>query len=313
MIDGASKLKEEAVRETGICSRVAAIWLVLGWCSSALGNSSEPINPLEEKGQYSLLNPTPNDRLRSMDIDRPNKTNTPHTIDAGHMQFETGFFDYVHSRDRSHGADTTMDSLILGHVNFRLGVLNNLEVNLAIDNYDFLWSKDHVANQSVRRKGFGDIMVGGKLNLWGNEGGDDVWSTGLAIQPQLKVPTAQRDLGNKHSEFFVGLPFVVNLPMGFHLGVQTLASRERNLMNTRYVTGWQNSVSVDRVLFGMFDVYVEYWSHCSTELHQQLQQTVDIGFIYPLTDNVILDMGTVVGLNRAPNTFEALVGVSLRF
>lgn len=292
---------------------MAAIGLVLSWSGCALADASGSSDAPPDKGPYSLVSPTPNDQLRSMDTDRPNKTNTPHTIDAGHAQVEMGFFDYVHNHDRSHGADTTTDLLVLGHVNLRLGMLNNFEVNLATDSYDRVWSKDRLANTSTRQNGIGDTVVGGKLNLWGNEGGDAVWATGLAIQPQLKIPTAQRDLGNKHTELFVGVPFVVNLPAEFHLGLQTAVSWERNLANTGDVTGWQNSASIDRVFFNTVDVYVEYWSHVSTERHQQPQQTVDVGLIYPLADNITLDLGTVVGVNRASNTIEALAGMSVRF
>ena len=31
-----------------------------------------------------------------MDTDRPNITNTPHTIDAGHLQIEAGAADYAY-------------------------------------------------------------------------------------------------------------------------------------------------------------------------------------------------------------------------
>jgi hypothetical protein len=301
------------MRKSGVTSAMAAIAIVLSWSGNAFGEAIGPADPSADKGRYSFLQPVPSDQLRSMDTDRPNKTNTPHTIDAGHAQVELGFADYIHNHDRSHGADTVTDSLALGHVNLRLGMLNNLEVNLATDSYDLVHSKDRLANTSTRQSGIGDTVVGGKLNLWGNEGGDAVWATGLAIQPQLKIPTAQRDLGNKHTELFVGVPFVINLPAEFHLGLQTLVAWERNLANTGDVTGWQNSASLDRVFFDAVDVYVEYWSHVSTERHQQPQQTVDVGLIYPLTDNITLDLGTVIGVNRASNAIEALAGMSIRF
>ncbi len=266
-----------------------------------------------DKSAYDLFDPTPADRLRGMDTDRPNKTNTPHTIDAGHIQVETGIFDYAHNRDRSQGADATTDMLALGRFNIRLGVLDNVEVNVAFDSDDLLWSKDHLAQQSTRQQGFGDIVAGGKVNLWGGEGSDAVWSTALALQPQFKIPTAQGDLGNGHPEFFFGAPFLANLPADFHLGLQTTVSWERNLANTGDVTGWQNSASLDRVLFDTVDVYVEYWSHVSSERHIAAQQTFDVGFIYAVSDNLTVDAGANIGLNKASNTLELLSGFSLRF
>lgn len=266
-----------------------------------------------DKTQFTLFNPTPDDAMRGMDTDRPNKTNTAHTIDAGHVQIETGFFDWVHYRNRYQAGNVTTDTVNLGHFNVRLGLLNNLEVNAAFDSYDFYWNKDYAAGQSTRQNGFGDTTLGGKLNLWGAEGSDETWATAMALQPQFKIGTAKPQLGNGHTELFVGAPFMVNLPADFHLALQTTVSWERNRANTGEVTGWQNSASLDRVLIGKLDAYVEYWSHWSTERHQQPTQTVDVGFTYPLTDNLVVDMGANFGLNKASNTVEWLAGMSLRF
>jgi hypothetical protein len=105
----------------------------------------------------------------------------------------------------------------------------------------------------------------------------------------------------------------MNLPAGFHLGLQPTISWQRNSTDTGDVAGWQNSISVDRVILGNFDVYLEYWAFVSTESHQESQQTLDIGFTYPLNDNVVLDTGANMGLNKASETFEWVAGISLRF
>ena len=42
-----------------------------------------------DKSDYTLFNPTPRDRLREMSTDRPDKTESPFTVDAGHFQIET--------------------------------------------------------------------------------------------------------------------------------------------------------------------------------------------------------------------------------
>ena len=88
-------------------------------------------------------------------------------------------------------ANARIESLNLGQFNFRLGVLNNLELNAVVSALDLDRNTDYTANQSRRQNGFGDTIVGGKLNLWGNDGADDTWATGLAIQPQFKIPHAR--------------------------------------------------------------------------------------------------------------------------
>jgi hypothetical protein len=248
-----------------------------------------------------------------MDTDRPNVTNTPHTVDAGHVQIETGLYDWSHFHDRTHGGDAVTDALTLGHINTRVGITDRFEVNATIDAYNRVNSTDNIAHQTTRFSGFGDTVIGGKLNLWGNEGGDDPWTSGFALQPQVKLPTAQTGIGNNHVEWVVGAPFLINLARGFHLGLETALGQERNTANSGSVAGWQNSASIDHVIFGALDVYLEYAMHVTTERNTQPQQSIDIGFTYPVSDNVVIDSGVFIGANRATPGFEWTSGISVRF
>jgi len=300
-------------------SKLAAI-LIAGcwWLDCALvhadsGPATAATTQPPDKSQYSLFNPTPADDLRGMDTDRPNVTNTPHTIDAGHLQIETGVIDYSYFRDDSPRQNVREDDFDYGQFNFRLGVLNNLEINAAVDSYDFDQTHDYYAGTTVHGGSFGDTVFGGKLNLWGDDGGDDVWASALAIQPQLKFPTARDTVGNGRFEFQVIAPFLMNLPAGFHLGLQPGASYERNSSNTGYVAGFPSSISLDRVVVGDLDVYVEYACDPTTETHAETQQTLDVGGTYPLTDNIVLDTGLFFGLNRASTNIEVTAGISVRF
>ncbi|HEY1505140.1 MAG TPA: transporter, partial [Stellaceae bacterium] len=270
-------------------------------------------SPPADKSPYTLFNPTPTAALRDMDTDRPNVTNTPHTIDAGHVQIETGLYDWTRFHDRTHGGDTVTDAVTLGHINARLGVTNDLEVNATIDSYDRVKTIDNSAGQTTRANGFGDTVIGGKLNLWGNQGGDDPWASGFALQPQVKLPTAQPGIGNNHVEWTIGAPFLINLVDGFHLGLETAPGQERNTANDGYVVGWQNSASIDHVVFGGVDVYLEYAMHMTSEAHTQPRQSLDVGMTYPVTDNLAIDSGVFIGINRATPGVEWTSGVSFRF
>jgi hypothetical protein len=285
------------------------------WFSAALvllARADEPAASPPDKWQYGLSNPTPDNRLRDMDTDRPNVTNTPHTIDAGHWQLETGVMDYAYYRDDSSGDNVRSDDFAFGQFNFRLGVLDDLELNAVINAYETNRAYNLSTHATVRASGFGDTILGGKLNLWGNEGGDGAGSTALAIQPQFKFPTARNDIGDGRFEFSVVAPFLANLPAGFHLGLQPGVSQERNSSNTAYVIGLPGSVSLDRVVLGNLDVYLEYACHPTTEKHVTVPQTIDVGGTYPLTKNIVLDAGANFGLNRASNNIEVLTGISIR-
>jgi Putative MetA-pathway of phenol degradation len=276
----------------------------------AYADTDSPSDAATPVSGHSLFDPVPSDQLRSMATDRPNVTNTPQTVDAGHLQVEEGFFDYARSRTNAIAPPRT---LVFGHTNFRLGVLDSLELNAAIDSDDVIWNTVDASGRTARQSGVGDTTIGGKLNFWGDDGSDDDWATALAIQPQIKLPTAQSGLGNGHTELAVNLPFAINLPDDFHLGLQTSLAQQRNQANTGYTTGWQNSASVDRVLLGLFDVYLEYAGRVTAERHVSSQQTLDVGFTCPVTSSIVLDGGVNFGLNAASPVTEWLAGASIRF
>jgi hypothetical protein len=292
---------------------IAALGLVgrAAWGDGDDGPAAAATQP-SGKWQYTLFNPTPVNEMRDMETDRPDKTDDPITIDAGHLQIETGVFDYDYYQDHYKMDNARTETLDFGQSEFRLGLLNNTELDVEIDSYDFLRNTDYVAHQSMRQNGVGDLVVGGKFNFWGNDQSDDVWDTALGIEPEFKFPTARQDIGNGHAEFFFGIPFEVNLPAQIGLTAETTVSWQRNSADDGDVTGWQNSVSFDRV-FSKFDVYLEYWSSVSTERNQEAQQTLDVGFTYPLAKNVVIDTGLNFGLNRASDTFEWTSGVTVRF
>src|SRR5687767_4843881 len=48
-----------------------------------------------EKWQYHLFRPTPRHLMRDLATDRPDVTESPYTVDAGHFQAELSFIEYV--------------------------------------------------------------------------------------------------------------------------------------------------------------------------------------------------------------------------
>src|SRR5947209_4145408 len=274
--------------------------------------TTQPADHPADKWRYNLFNPVPRDELRDMDTDRPNATNTPHTIDAGHVQLEAGLVDYLYDRIRDYPIDERTDAWAFGQLNFRLGVLNDLEVNAAFNSYQTSLTHEYRAGKRTTSHGFGDTVVGGKLNLWGNEAVEAPWASALAVQPQFKIPTARGVSGDRF-EWTVVFPFLVDLPHAWHLSLQPGYAELRNSSNTGYVSSLLAAASIDRVVWHSIDVYVEYSAVATRERHTKASQTLDVGATYPLTKNVVLDTGVNIGLNKASNTLEWLAGVSVRF
>jgi hypothetical protein len=70
-------------------------WVALALALAALpaidAGADEP-----SKRHHSLFNPTPRSAMRAMSTDRPDTTESARTVDAGHVQVEMSFIDWVH-------------------------------------------------------------------------------------------------------------------------------------------------------------------------------------------------------------------------
>src|SRR5512135_1729822 len=83
-----------------------------------------------DKSQYTLFNPTPTNCLREFDPDRPDVTDSPFTVDAGHIQFESSLFSYALSRPDKKGFVTEEFNII--ETNIRLSITNYAEIEINV-------------------------------------------------------------------------------------------------------------------------------------------------------------------------------------
>src|SRR5258705_11409916 len=74
----------------------------------------------EDKSGFTLFYPTPRPLMRELNTDRPDTTESPYTVDAGHFQIELSFVDFTH--DRSGGVST--DTIVAAPFNAKVGLLN---------------------------------------------------------------------------------------------------------------------------------------------------------------------------------------------
>src|SRR5687768_16538378 len=96
----------------------------------AAEHEAQPAPPVD-KPQFTLFNPTPRGLMREMSTDRPDTTESPYTVDAGHVQFELSFFDYARNDDD--GVRT--ESLSVLPANVKLGLLNNVDIQFVFTPY----------------------------------------------------------------------------------------------------------------------------------------------------------------------------------
>src|SRR5688572_13421862 len=126
----------------------------------ALGGVAAPAGAADRSG-YTLFNPTPREQMREMSTDRPDVTESPNTVDAGHFQAELSLIEWTH--DEEGGVEA--DQINVLPMNLKVGLLNNLDLQLVLDPYVNVRVKVE-GGGSARVDGFGDTQLRAKLNLW---------------------------------------------------------------------------------------------------------------------------------------------------
>jgi hypothetical protein len=79
-------------------ARATFLSLLTGLCAWAVPAAAGE-GPVD-KSQFHLFHPTPDALLREMATDRPDKTESAYTVDAGHFQVEMDLLSYTYDRSR---------------------------------------------------------------------------------------------------------------------------------------------------------------------------------------------------------------------
>lgn len=267
----------------------------------------------DDKSQYTLFHPTPKELMREMNTDRPDKTESPYTVDAGHFQFEMDLVNYSYDREHSGGVTTSVDALAIAPINLKVGLCNRTDVQLVLETWNYVKTTTSGPGPTSHQhqRGFGDITARLKHNFWGNDGA----KSAFAAMPFLKLPTSQDDLGNNSVEGGIIFPLAVALPASFNMGMMTEFDFNRDSTGDGHHTEFVNTVtfSHDRLLIRNLGGYLEFYSLVSAERGADWIGTVDVGLTYALSENVRLDAGVNFGVTKSADDVNPFIGLSWRF
>ncbi|HKQ37543.1 MAG TPA: transporter [Verrucomicrobiae bacterium] len=262
-----------------------------------------------DKSPYNLFNPTPRELMREMSTDRPDKTESAYTLDAGHYQIEMDVFSYAVDRYNGIPGDHRSEALAIAPINLKAGLLNNVDLQFILQPYISLREHNVAARVVDEHRGFGDVITRLKVNVWGNDGGP----TALALMPYVKLPTNTDRVGNNSAEGGLIVPFAVALPQELTLGVMTQVDIARDESGGGHHPEFVNTITVGREIVGDLSGFLEFFSSVSTESGSEWIGTFDAGLTYMLTDDVQLDAGVFIGLTRAADDINPFLGMSWRF
>lgn len=239
---------------------------------------------------------TPAPVLRELHTDRPDKTESPYTVDRGHVQIESDLITWTRDRVGS----TTTQSWALMPINIKLGVHSRVDVQFISEPF----TGERVrGEQSETSRGFGTITARLKFNVWGNDGG----RTAFGLMPFVTMsPSAP----GRPVEGGLIIPLAIDVGGGWGVGTMLEADVVAIEGTKKHRGVLASSITAARDLTDRLGFYVEFFNEVSGS---PWVATADGGFTFGVTPGIQLDAGMNVGLTRAAEGVNPFLGFSIRF
>jgi len=289
--------------------KLRAIVIMLLFSVSAFGSIVQDTNNVSrDKNSFNIFNPIPINLMRKMSADRPDKTDCPFTVDAGHFQVEMDFINMTYNQPNSERGNVRSTYVELAPVNLKVGLLNNLDFQLVFTSYR--WEKTTNLDNGLitQNDGFDGITPRFKVNIVGNDSG----FFALALIPFVTLPLHRHNFGTALVEGGLGIPYSFDIP-GWDVRFQTTFLFNRNNAGLAYHTEYDNSVSIGHSLIGRFSLSGEFFSSVSTENASGWVGTIDTWLTYQVFDNLRLDGGTYIGITLTAEDWHPWLGMSWRY
>lgn len=245
-----------------------------------------------DSSSYSLFNPVPKDKMREFSIDRPDVTESPFSVDAGHFQFEGDFFRW----EKAYRNDAPTQ-LIIWNGLYKMGITNRIDFHVGIETYNIY--KDSEGN--TVEKGYGNTTFRLKYNFWGNDGET---RSGLGTIIYTTLPTSAVDT---KASYGISFPFSYDLSDKLGLGLQPQFDLEPT-DNDDYALSYLQTVVIGGPVVGNLDFYFEFVGIFG---ESDSLYTMNGGLIYNISPNVKLDIAGNLGLTEEAYS-NIFTGLSFR-
>ncbi len=279
---------------------------LVGAIAAAYGQAQADDGGAPAPSQYTLLNPTPDAALRPLATDRPPRSNSPITVDAGHFQVESDLANFTY--DDTAGVKTR--TFVALDPAYKLGVTNWADVEIEFNGLQSISTGDGLT-PTMHNQGFGDVFFRGKVNVVGNDSGD----LAIAAIPYIKVPSNRAVISNGAVEGGIIVPISYKLPSDFVLLLDPELDVLKNASDNGRHANFTNLINLSHPVPGIKDLTVsaEVFASVSAERASPDIVTADFALAYLVNPRLQLDLGTIVGINRAAPELQVFSGVSVKF
>ncbi len=249
------------------------------------------------KCNYTLFHSCPKAQMRSFETDRPDATESPYTLDAGHFQFETDLF----KTDRSSVGGVKTKENSFNVFNLKAGLTNLLDIQFIAAS--FVDTRFISGSSQETRTSFNSITIRAKQNIWGNDRG----KTAMAILPFVNFPTGS---DTKITGGLV-LPISISLSYDWDFGTQIEMDFEENQNSGGYHINPLVSSTFAHQLINNFDFFVEGLISGESEL-KSYEYFINSGLVYNWKEYLKLDTGFYYGL-KSNSSKVYFIGLSFRY
>ncbi|KMQ68620.1 hypothetical protein ACM39_08980 [Chryseobacterium sp. FH2] len=240
----------------------------------------------EPHQRYSLFNPVPPALMREMETDRPDVTESPYTVDAGHFQYETDLVRLVKEKSDLQKTST----LLINQANLKIGITGSTAIQIGFQTYGWQKEREIATGSEVASNGIGDVTLRIKQNLIGNNHGDFA----LAVLPYVKFPTSKYD---EESRFEGGLivPMSYKLPREWKLGLQLEVDRLKDLDQQAMHTEFLQTLTLSHPLLKGVDGIAETYYTYDFKAHE-LSNFINAAIQMEVVKDFKLDIGINYGI-----------------
>ena len=280
---------------------LAVLALVLGWL------------PARADGHH-LFRPVPRTEMRELSTDRPDLTESPYTVDAGHIQLEMDLF--VASEDVL--AHRKAHATSVAPVNLKFGLDAATDLQLVFEPYVresfgpntglYTGVGGAPGAGSVTSRGHGPLTLRLKRNLYGNDGGPFA----IAMMPFLVTPSAGGDFDRGAWQGGLIVPVARDWKGVGSTGWMVELDLVRDGEDEAPHAEWLLTGTIGRDLVGALGGFMELAALMRAEHFGGATSQLDLGVTYGIGADLQLDAGSRMGLNKAATNSEFFMGFAWR-
>lgn len=256
-----------------------------------------------DSAHFSWRKPVPRNRLRELQPDRPGVTESPFTVDAGHVQLE---MDALRLRNGEQDGQRQREWHV-AYSMLKLGLSRRTDLQLEMPLYSTVKQRpNRETSWQDRHAGFGDITLRVKHNFVGDEQDGRL---ALAAIGYVRLPSGGQ-AGAGAVEYGVALPLDLELSDQANLEAQLEADLNYDRETAGRYVRLAPSVALEYDFTDKLGLVTEAVALWDTQQRRWLA-SVNVAPIVKLTENIQLDLGTHVALNHLSDD-EYFVGLTLR-